>query len=151
MKIKIRKGKAIAKIEKRDLRIGNYVVTDEGNFIKVTDISGSVSHRFAAMNLVKGVMFKQLFKEAKEGDEGALKLLESYCVVMHNVLSCFPFSKSEFNYLEAINEATIRCYNDNKELYGIKDEPTDEENEKALESVKENEEVREKMEDFGDE
>lgn len=146
MVMKIRKGKV--KIESKDYRIGNFVITEEKEHIKFMDINQQVSHRVSKLFLVKGCLMSGILEQARKGDENANALLESYLVVMHNVLCCFPFTKDDFNYLERLNDATVECFKRNSELYGVKNDPSDAENEQSLEAVRGAMELEKKLEEL---
>lgn len=131
-----RKGRL--KLGKSDFRIGNFIFTKEGGYIKVRDLDGMVSHSVRD-NIVKGQMLSLLIDMAKDGDENSATLLAGYCTVMENVLCCVPFTRpdEEETYLEKLNKATIECFNKNKELYGVREDITDEEDGRILEDQKE--------------
>lgn len=111
--MKISNGKV--KLEKGDVRVGNFVYHPEPNHIKMTDINGFVSFRVSTFS-AQGAFLQLLLKEKDN------KVLNNYAAVMFNVLGVIP----DNDYLLAINTAAEECLKRHKSLYGIKDEVTEE-------------------------
>lgn len=136
------------KLGRRDYRIGNFVVTDEGEHLKVSDINGMVSHRFST-GIAKGQLMKMMLAQARGGDAAARKSLEAYCVVFFNLLSCVPFTLKkegdDFDFLSVLNDATVECVKRNRGVYGLQEDISKEADDRILDEVKEVSELEEKI------
>lgn len=124
----------IRKADGRDYRAGNFVFHEEADYIKVSDISGACSHRVSKM-IVKGRQLGVYLEDAVKGSEDARKMLEMYAVVSFNVL-CTAY---DVEMLARLSEVANGCMNRHKELYGMKDEVTEESEREDLEAVRETE------------
>lgn len=125
------------KVGKDDVRVGNFIYHVEDDFIKVSDVSGMVSHRISTL-CVKG----QQMLMACQGvnDNPRYKVwLEQYAVVTFNVLSCI----FDVEYLSAINTAAMDCIERHKDMY-VKN-VSEEDDERILGEVKESQEAVEEM------
>ena len=119
------------KIERRDYRQGNFVFTKEESHIKVQDINSTVSFRINT-NVVAGRMLGIMIDNAKDGDKNSSQYLENYVVMMYNLLC----SVHDVELMQAVMDATIACINRHKEVYGIKEDISKEEDDGILEDVK---------------
>lgn len=138
-KFRIRKGLA-------DYRVGNFVYHEEVDMVKVSDVSGACSHRVSKM-IAKGRQLSLYLESARKGDENARKALEMYAVGVFNVL-CTVF---DVEFLLIVSNAATECMERHKDIYGIKDDVTEESEREDIEAVRETEaldvELRSKMED----
>lgn len=119
------------KISKDDLRIGNFVFHEEKGHIKVSDLNGNVTHRISTW-IAKGQVLKAAMDGLKDGDSNMERYLENYAVVTFNFLSAVP----DADLHKEVLESTIACINRHKDVYGIKDDITPEEDAKILDEEK---------------
>jgi len=137
--MKVKKNKV--KLQRGDVRIGNFVYHAEKEHYKVQDINGVFSLRLYGQ-MPAAMMMRAGLLNAQENEA----FLHSYAAVMYNVLSCVP----DEEFMKAINEAAIACVNRHKEFYGIKDDVTPEEDAKIVQEEKELEEaVQEAKKEMG--
>jgi hypothetical protein len=128
--MKVKKNKV--KLQRGDVRIGNFVYHAENEHYKVQDINGVFSLRLYGQ-MPAAMMMRAGLLNAQENEA----FLHSYAAVMYNVLSCVP----DEEFMKAINEAAIACVNRHKEFYGIKEDVTPEEDAKIVQEEKELEEA----------
>ncbi len=119
--MKIIKGKVA--LDKRDFRVGNFVYTREPEHIKVQDIGQVVAHRIS-LNIAKGQLLDMMLSDK----EKYAKMLEMYAVSMYNVLSVAP----DMEFYEQVYKATEDCAKRHRDLYGIKENISDEDDAKIL-------------------
>lgn len=127
-----------------DYQVGNFVYHEEADMVKVSAVSGVCSHRVSKI-IAKGRQLSLYLEGARGGDENAQKALEMYAVCVFNML-CTAFDPE---YLYIVDNASVECMKRHKELYGIKDEVTEESEKEDLEAARETEaldrEIREKV------
>lgn len=120
--MKVANGKL--KLEERDRRVGNFVVTSETNHYKIQDINTVQSHRFAKTSLIGQAMTVMMRGENE-------KFLASWINIMMLVYSVVP----DVEFLTEIMDAANRCIERHREgFYGP--EVSDEEDKKILEEQK---------------
>lgn len=124
------------KINKSDKRIGNFVYHPENDAVKLSDISGLITHRVSTL-IPKG----QFIAGAIENDYD--KWLEAYAVVMFNVLSCVP----DEQFLNELNNAAVNCVERHPQLYGLKKDIDKAEDDAILKDQKEYHEAIESLKD----
>lgn len=132
--MKIVKGKV--KLDKRDYRVGNFVYSDEGDYIKMQDINRTVVHRIEK-RIAKGQLLDMMLSAPEEHKKG----LECYAVMMYNVLCVVP----DPVFYNDMSSAVLACVNRHKNIYGIKEDISDEED-KAI--LREEREFHEAMSDI---
>lgn len=132
--MKILKGKL--KLEKSDVRVGNFVYTDEPDHIKVQDISLTVTHRISK-HIAKGQLLSMWLEDPKKNEQN----LRNYAALTYNLLCTVP----DADFYNDIHGASLRCVNRHKDLYGLKEDITDEEDAKI---VKEEKELHEAVEEI---
>lgn len=123
--MKILKGKL--KLEKSDVRVGNFVYTDEPDHIKVQDISLTVTHRISK-HIAKGQLLSMWLEDPKKNEQS----LRNYAALMYNLLCTVP----DADFYNDIYSASVRCVNRHKDLYGLKDDITDEDDAKIVKEEK---------------
>ena len=124
--MKILNGKI--KLDKRDVRVGNFVYTIEPDHIKVQDISLTVTHR-----IHRGIAKSQLLEMMLEDPARYKNDLHNYATLMYNLLCTVPDAK----FYEDMNTAVLACINRHKDVYGIKEDITPAEDAKILQEEKE--------------
>lgn len=117
--MKVKKGKV--KLEKGDRRVGNFVYSREKAHVKLQDIGGLFSFRVGEQ-LLAGQMLMSVL------DDGGENFLGNYAAVMYNTICCVP----DVEFLTALQGAVRDCLNRHKDLYGLKDDLTEEEDAKIL-------------------
>lgn len=127
------------KLGKNDYRVGNFVLTTEGDgkYIKVTDISSLCTHRYDTTT-PKGTFLRILIEE--KADE----MIQNYVTVMFNVLLVVP----DLEFLEAVNGAAVECLKRHTNLYGV-NEYGEEEEAKILDEQQAVQEIIEGLEKDG--
>ena len=133
MKIK-RNGEV--KLGKADVRVGNFVYTLEDGHVKVSDIGGMCTHRVSRQTL-KGQILEMAMSDYREGVPEREVFLKGYAAVMMNVLLAPPLTSPDgFSFLLEANALAERSIKAFPELYGMKEEPSEEEDAEALDLVK---------------
>ena len=111
------------KLYKNDVRVGNFVFTDENTHIKVQDISMTVVHRYR-----KGTVKASLLKMLMEDPDVHGNAMLNYAAVMFNVLSVVP----DAEFCAAVITAATDCINRHKNLYGVADDIGKDDDDKIL-------------------
>lgn len=132
--MKIVKGKLT--LDKRDFRVGNFVFTREPEHIKVQDIGQMVAHRIS-VHIAKGQLLDMMLADK----EKYAKMLEMYAVSMYNVLSVAP----DMTFYEEVYKSTEECARRHADVYGLKENVSDEEDAKILKEERELEEAKEEI------
>jgi len=130
--MKVKKGKL--KLERGDRRVGNFVYSREREHCKLQDIGGLFSFRVSDA-LMAGQMIHSVM------DDGGEVFLGNYAAVMYNVICCVP----DVEFLTDLQGAVRDCLNRHKDLYGLKDDLTDEEDAKILQEERELAEAEEEV------
>jgi len=123
--MKTSKGKV--KLERGDVRVGNFVIHTENEHYKIQDINSVFSVRASIITPI-GQLIKAALENLKGGDENSERFLHDYCAVFYNVLSVAP----DYEFLGAIQKASVDCLNRHKDMYGIKDDISKEEDDRIL-------------------
>lgn len=124
------------KLEKNDTRIGNFVLTIEENHVKVQDINQCFSLRFLK-RMPTGIWLENLAQQGEEGRDS----IKTYIAVMWSVLSVAPDNEYMKDLITAAQEGLAR----HPDWYGQKENPTDEDDEDAVQEVKEMMEFEEEV------
>lgn len=127
------------KISKGDVRVGNFIYHVENSHIKVTDVYGNVTHRVSKY-IAKGQMLSVALENADK-DPKMLAWLENYAIAAFNFLSAVP----DEELLRTVVEATNDCFLRHKDLYGIKDDISKDEDDKILQETKDEVEAMEEL------
>lgn len=122
--MKTKKGKLY--LDKRDTRVGNFVVTEEENHYKVQDINSAMNFRFRKETLIGQMMGLMLKKENE-------KFLTAWISAMYSAFVIVPDVQFITDVINAVNACVERH---REELYGSKD-VTDGEDKKILAEQKE--------------
>lgn len=108
------------KLEERDRRVGNFVVTNETNYYKIQDMNTVQSHRIAKTSLIGQAMNVMMRGENE-------KFLASWINIMTLAYSVVP----DVEFLTEVMDAANRCIERHREqFYGP--EVSDEEDKKIL-------------------
>ena len=130
--------KGEAKLEKNEVRTGNFFVKMESGHVKVQDINSAVSFRISR-DVATGKWLEILLGKGKEG----LASIELYAKTMWMMLTIVPDDKAIEELISLLDDAVNR----HPEFYGLKKEDlSDEENERIIEEEKA---VAEYMEEMG--
>lgn len=134
-KAKLRKAKFVA----GDIRVGNFIFHKEDGYVKISDVAGMLSHRLSVLT-PKGWLIADLMSQ---NTEAAKKNLEQYAVVMFNVLGCI----ADNQFLSEINQSALDAVNRHKDLYGVKENISKQEDDQILQEVKETQEAIDQLQD----
>ena len=130
------------KLDNRDVRVGNFVYTNEPDHIKVQDINLTITHRINR-GIAKGQLLAMMLDDPKKYERD----LHNYAAIIYNLLCTVP----DAQMYEDINKAVMECINRHKDVYGMKDDITPEDDAKIVQEEKElheaMEEIKEKVGD----
>lgn len=133
------------KLDNNEVRVGNYVVREEKDYIKVMDINGMLSFRYHNVFIGKGLYYKELLAMVRRGEEGAEEVLKTVCFVDHYLLTAIYDKQGMEDIVSKVTEIIKR----RPELYGMDANPTEEKNEQDLQATKDllslQEEFKEKL------
>lgn len=129
------------KLDSRDTRVGNFVVTDEPEHIKIQDIN-STYHIRISKRMPVGIWLTALL----ERGESALPTLKTYIAVVWSMLSVAP----DDDFVQDIIKATEAALKRHPDWYGIKADATDEEHAEAAREVREMKEFEEEVKKLDD-
>jgi len=127
-----RKNKNKVKVQKGDVRVGNFIFHNEAHFIKLSDINSLFNLRISK-DTIPGRLLQGGMDGGKKGDEVRENYLHNYAAVMFNTLLCVP----DNDFLAALNTAVLSSVDRHKDIYGYGEDVTDEEDAKILAEEKE--------------
>lgn len=143
--MKIRNGVAVC--ERGEVRVGNFFVKVESSgMVKISDLSGLLTHRVSG-DLPVGVLLSDAVSGARGGDEKASDFLHLYASVVYLFSTVVPMVDSEggFNFWSEAQVFLQRAADASRALYGMKGEPSDEEDAEELGKVKDVVELEEEI------
>lgn len=127
------------KLSKDERKIGNFIYKVEDDHIKISDINGNMTHRMSKiMNISR--MIEIALKERHDD------WLLSYASLTWE----YSNMVADEQFFVDINRACVDCVNRNKELYGIKEDISAEEDNEILEEVRQNYETIEELKKEGE-
>ena len=110
------------KLSKDERQVGNYVVKNEEHHFKICDINSNMTHRVSKL-----MNIGQYLEEAWKRKEDVF--LENYCCLVW----VFSSIVADPQFFLDIDKACRDCINRHKDLYGIKEDISDEEDNEILE------------------
>lgn len=122
------------KLSKDERKIGNFIYKVEDDHIKIRDINGNMTHRMSKiMNI--GRMIEVALKEGHDD------------WLLNYALLTWEYSNmvADEQFFVDIDRACVDCVNRNKELYGIKEDISAEEDKEILEEVRQTYEAIEEL------
>lgn len=122
------------KLSKDERQFGNFVVKNEADYVKISDINSNLTHRISKMLLVG-----KMIEGAIDGKE--TEWIEHYATMVWY----FSNIVADPQFFLDIHKACNDCAHRHPELYGIKTEVTEEEDAKILKEIKETEEIIEEI------
>lgn len=132
------------KLARNERRVGNFVIKDEENHIKVMDIGSLFTHRVSKGTPI-GTYLKLAYDDLSKGGKGIG--LGNWIAVIFSAFSTVP----DLEFLTSLYDASKACIERHPEVYGYpKEVPTDEEDARALEEVKGMTEFEEKVKQMPD-
>ena len=140
--MKVRNGKAVC--EKGEVRVGNFFVKVEGSgMVKITEMSSLMVHRVST-DLPIGALL------ASAVEEGSEEYLHVYCAMMWLCSTVVPIVRTgadgeEYNFWEEIFGVLSRAADQEREVYGVKDAPSEEEEKETIEGLKDAVELEEEI------
>lgn len=128
------------KLEKGEVRIGNFFVKLENDHIKIQDLNSCFTFRVWT-RLPIGIWLSNMYDGAKSGKKGAVETLKVYISTMWSVFSVAPDDEYIKDAIVMAKSALER----HPDWYGVKNDATPEEEADALEEVREMAEFEDKM------
>lgn len=122
------------KLAKDERQFGNFIIKNEAEYVKITDINGNMSHRLSK-NLNMGQMLAIAIKDKQT------TWLENYSALVW----LFSNIVTDEQFFLDINRTCEDCVNRHPELYGIKPDVTAEEDAEILQEAKETIEAIEEL------
>ena len=122
------------KLSKDERQFGNFIIKNEAEYVKITDINGNMSHRLSK-NLNMGQMLAIAIKDKQTA------WLENYSALVW----LFSNIVTDEQFFLDINKACEDCVNRHPDLYGIKPDVTAEEDAEMLKETKETQEFIEEL------
>ena len=122
------------KLAKNERQIGNFILKNEEQYIKIQDINSQITHRVSKL-LNIGRFLEMAYKERSNEN------IHAYIAMMWNFSSIIP----DVDFVRGINEACVACANRHKEFYGIKEDISTEEDSEILREAQETYEVIEEL------
>ena len=114
------------KLAKNERQVGNFVIKNEEEYMKICDINSQITHRVS-----KGVHVGRMLETAwKERSNDYLHTYASIVYLFSNVITDEQF------FLD-INKVCIDCINRHKDFYGIEEDITAEKDKEILEEARE--------------
>lgn len=114
------------KLSKDERQIGNFVIKNESEYVKICDINSQMTHR-VSKSLNIGKMLEMAFKEREN------QFLENYIALVWVFSNITP----DPQFVTDIDKACTACINRHKDFYGIKEDITPEEDKEILQEAKE--------------
>ena len=140
--MRIKNGKA--KLDACERRIGNFIIRDENEHVKVSDLNQLFTHR-ASKRTPVGMFLKQCF-DGLVSNESTGKGLGNWLAVIFTAFSVVP----DVEWLEAVMAASEACMKRHPEAYGYPADATEQEDAAAAQEVKEMMEFEEQVKQMGD-
>lgn len=125
------------KLDKFDMRVGNFVVRLEKERIRFSDI-GNLAVHSVDRRTAKGEVMSMLYEQARE-DEHAKELLQNYCAVMFNTILTVPFNTTQedgFIYMAELQKLNEECIRRGKAVYGVEENPSEDKEKADMEAAK---------------
>ena len=134
--------KARVKIERNEIRLGNFFLKDENDHYRLQDINTVFSHRIWKRIPAGLWIYNMLHLPDRQG----YKSLQTYIAAMWSLFSVVPDDQFMQDVLRIAKEALER----HPDWYGVKKDATEEDDEKAVEEVKAVKEMEEAIRNIGD-
>ena len=132
------------RLDKNERRIGNFVIKNEENHVKVMDVGQIFTHR-ADKRTPVGQFLEQCY-DGLISNESTGKGLGNWLAVIFTAFSVVP----DVEWLEAVMSASEACMKRHPEAYGYPADATEQEDARALEEVKGMTEFEEKVKQMPD-
>lgn len=135
--MRINKG-GVPVCEKGEVRVGNFFVKLESSgMVKISDLSGMVTHRVSG-DLPVGVLLSDAVVGVRDGDQKASDFLHLYASVVYLFSTVVPMVDKDggFNFWAEARAFFQRAADASKSLYGVKGDPTAEEDAEELDKVR---------------
>lgn len=115
-------------LEKGEVRVGNFFIKKEPEYIKIQDINAVFTHRIRRKTAV-GIWCLNMLDQG----EGGERSLIAYIGTLWSVFSPAP----DDEYVKALLDAATACLNRHPDWYGIKPDVTDEEDAAIIQEERE--------------
>ena len=129
--------KGTVKLEKGEVRIGNFFVKDEDNHIKLQDLNSVFSHRVSKAMPI-GIWLSNVLVAGKK-DAKWYDSIKTYIGAMWSMFSVAP----DEDFIMDCIRISKECMERHPDWYGVKPDAAPEEDAEALEEVKELTELEE--------
>lgn len=135
-------------LSKNEWRIGNFVIKDEENHVKIVTANAPAKLPLWSIRYRKDAAISAFILLCAEHlhNKNYADRLHNWLSVMYNATSIIP--DIEENLLVEINTACDKCFAKTKHFYGVQD-LTDEEDAKILAEEREKVELKEDIENIG--
>ena len=128
------------KLEKGEIRIGNFFVKREAEHIRLSDLNGVFTHR-VLRRIPLGIWLDNMWEMASKGHEGAMSTLKAYIATMWSFFSVVP----DDEYIRGVLDLAHSSLERHPDWYGMKKDATEEEDAEAAKEVREMKEFEEKV------
>lgn len=133
------------RLDRDERRIGNFIVKNEKEHIKLSDINQTFTHRVAKRTAI-GMFLEQSF-DALASDESTGKGLANYIAVLWAVSCAVP----DVEFLETVFKASEDCIGRHPEAYGVTEtDPTPERDDEIVREQRELKEFEEEVKQMPD-
>lgn len=123
------------KCESGEVRIGNFFVGLESDgYIRFSDLSRIMVHRVSGATDV-GTVLKACLE--RQDEEDARKWLEAYTVILWSLTVAVPVNNKDFSLFSSLLDVCNRNSEACKGVYGVKDNPSEEDEKKDLDEMRE--------------
>lgn len=123
-------------MEEGELRVGNYFIKRESDYMKICDLSRVVIYS-VSRRLPAGMWLEGVWARRQNGDEAAYKTLHTYVATVFAFLSTAPDDGFIADSVKAVEDNLSR----HPDWYGIKTDASEKEDAEAVQAVKEMKEL----------
>lgn len=116
------------KLERGESRVGNFIYKEENGHFKVRDLGDTFSLRIGTGTAAG--QFWALLRSSKT--EGAEEFTKAWTAVLWSAFAVVPDSA----FLEAVQKAAEECMRRHADIYGVKENASEKEDEAAIEEMK---------------
>lgn len=137
--MKVRKNSGEIRLRHNEKRLGNFIIGEEGDHLKIQDINSTLTHR-VHRRIVVGRFLEAALKGLR--DEAVLHTLTNYVTVLWNVSCTVP----DMEFMLELQKAAEACAERHPEFYGgTARKVGDEEDKEIIEGLKEEAELKEQL------
>ena len=115
-----------AKLEKGEIRVGNFFIKEEESHIKVQDLNSVFSHR-VDKRMPIGIWLSNMLSLG----DGGMTSIKTYIAAMWSLFSVVPDNE----FIDDVLKTAHSCLDRHKDWYNVR-ERTEKDDEKAIEEVR---------------